>query len=209
MPDPTESPQQTSLRWPSLTFALALIVAALSFTRPWERLANSPYGIVRQVQPSSAVELETGTSVGQLAPNFLLTTADGQTLQLSDLRGTPVFVNFWATWCIFCVSEMPAIQRLADRYEGQLTVIGINVGQAASDAQRFAQQTAIRYPLLLDTETAVAKAYNVQAMPTSLVVDADGVVQHVHYGVLTPPQMQEIIQPLLLNSRGELARRER
>lgn len=185
-------------RWSAIALALVLIASALAVTQPWQRDRDARFGIVDQVRSTSvgATDLETSPSVGKLAPNFLLRTFDGQTMRLSDLRGTPVFINFWATWCLFCLSEMPAMQQLADRYEGQLVVVGINVGETVDDAQPYAQRNNIRYPLLLDPETTVTEAYGVRAMPTSLFVDADGVVQIVHYGVLTPPQMEETIQSL-------------
>lgn len=186
-------------RWPAIALALVLITSALLVTQPWQSDGDTSFGIVDQVVPGVArvVELETGPSVGKLAPNFLLQTFDGQTLRLSDLRGTPVFINFWATWCLFCVSEMPAMQRLADRYAGQLVIVGINVGEALGEAQPFTEENGISYPLLLDPETDVTEAYQVRAMPTSFIVDAEGVVQVVHYGVLTPSQMEESIRPLV------------
>jgi thiol-disulfide isomerase/thioredoxin len=185
-------------RWPAIALALALIAAALGLTRPWHGGDASPYGTVAQVQPGAgAADLDTGAEVGKLAPNFLLQTLDGRTIRLSELRGRPVFLNFWATWCIFCVAEMPAIQRLADRYGDRLVVVGVNVGQSEAEARAFADQAGIRYPLLLDPHLDVTRAYRVQAMPTSLAVDADGVVRALNYGVLTPPQMEQFVQPLV------------
>lgn len=195
----TESTGPTSpRRWPAIALALVLIAAALGLTRPWEG-DDSPYGIVTQVAPNAAdaADLDTEPVAGKLAPNFLLPTLDGQPVRLSDLRGRPVFLNFWATWCILCLTEMPAMQRLADRHGDRLLVIGVNVGEAATDARTFADQAGIRYPLVLDADKDVTRSYQVQAMPTSLFIDPDGVVHFVAYGVLTPPQMEEFLRPLL------------
>ena len=198
MDDAPTNRQRPPRRWSAIALALALIVAAVGIASPWQRDDDSPYGIVGQVEPAAgAAELGTGPEVGKLAPNFLLQTLDGRTVRLSDLRGTPVFLNFWATWCFFCVTEMPAIQRLADRYGERLVVVGVNVGEAAAAARAFADQAAIRYTLLLDSQTEVTKAYKVLAMPTSLFLDPDGVVHSLSYGVLTPPQMKEILRPLV------------
>ncbi len=92
---------------------------------------------------------------------------------------------------------MPAIQRLADKYGDRLVIVGVNVGEDAKTARTFAENFDIRFTLLLDPDMAVTKAYQVRAMPTSLFIDPDGVVHSVHYGVLTPPQMEERIAPLL------------
>ncbi len=200
MSDVATSINRPSRQWPAIILSLALIAGSLAITKPWQRESDSTFGIVRQVKPpaAAAVDLETGPTMGKLAPNFLLQTFDGSTVRLSDLRGKPVFINFWATWCLFCVAEMPAMQRLADQYEGRLVIVGVNVGETLGEAQPFATENDIRYPLLLDPETNVTEAYRVQAMPTSLFVDANGVVQFVRYGVLTPDQMDAAVQPLLV-----------
>jgi thiol-disulfide isomerase/thioredoxin len=108
-----------------------------------------------------------------------------------------VLLNFWATWCFFCVGEMPAMQRLADRHGDRVAVVGVNVGESAADARVFAENWSIRYPLLLDAVRSVAIAYGVRNMPTSLVVDPAGVVRSVDYRVLTPPEMEARLAPYL------------
>lgn len=182
----------------ALASACLLVAAALLFVKPWQHDA-SPYGIVDQVaiDSSSEVDLVTGLKIGQAAPNFLLQTLDGDMVRLSDLRGRPVFLNFWATWCIFCVSEMPAMQQLSNRYGDQLVVAGINVGESRDQAATFAKQTDIRYLLLLDSDRDVTKAYTIFSMPTTYLIDEDGMIAFVRYGVLTPPEMDDIVRPLI------------
>ncbi|MGH2531451.1 MAG: TlpA family protein disulfide reductase [Thermomicrobiales bacterium] len=192
--NPEASPKPR--RWPPPLLAAILVAVALGVARPWQE--NDPdLGIVAQVAPDDVDGVETAPAAGSLAPNFRLETIDGEVVRLSDLRGTPIFLNFWATWCFSCVTEMPAMQRLADEYGDQLLIVGVNVGEEAGDARTFAGNFDIRYTLLLDAEMDVTRAYEVRAMPTSLFIDADGVVQSVHFGVLTPPQMKERIAPLL------------
>jgi thiol-disulfide isomerase/thioredoxin len=180
-----------------LVLAAAAVVAVVAFAAP--RDAGDGYGPVAQVEPvaGDGARLATGPEIGKLAPNFRLRTGDGQEVMLSDLRGRPVFLNFWATWCIFCVTEMPAMQRLADRYGEQVVVVGVNVGEDAETVRRFGSETGIRYQLLLDRERTVTKAFQARAMPTSLFLDAGGVVRGVKYGVLTPPEMEAMLDPLL------------
>jgi len=190
-----------SQRWFGLLLAAVLVGGALLVARPGngDDGDEAAFGVVAQVRPDDAAvgDLPTAPATGKLAPNFLLQDLDGRSVRLSDLRGRPVFLNFWATWCFFCVGEMPAMQRLADEYGARVVVLGVNVGESAADARTFAQNNGIRYPLLLDPDRAVTAAYQPRAMPTSLFIDAAGVVRAVSYGVLTPPQMREHLAPLL------------
>ncbi len=183
----------------ALALALALVALAVLIAQPWQDDGDSPFGLVAQVVPPdpAVAAFSTAPEVGKLAPNFLLATIDGRTVRLSDLRGRPVFLNFWATWCFFCLSEMPAMQRFADRHSEEVVVVGVNVGEPATDARTFAANFGIRYPLLLDADRDVTEAYRVRAMPTSLFIDADGVVRSVSPSVLTPPQMEERLAEVL------------
>ncbi len=183
----------------ALALALALVASAVLVARPWQDGGDSRLGLVAPVAPPDPAVADLGTApeVGKLAPNFLLATIDGRTIRLSDLRGRPVFLNFWATWCFFCLSEMPAMQRFADRHRDEVVVIGVNVGEPAADARTFAANFGIRYPLLLDADRHVTEAYRVRAMPTSIFIDADGVVRSVSPSVLTPPQMEERLAEVL------------
>lgn len=197
--DTNSNAPTSTKRWPAILLSIALVAVALATTRPWESAGEEGFGIVAQQAPETSPQSEATTSptVGHLAPNFLLESFSGQPVRLSDLRGTPVFLNFWATWCIFCISEMPAMQQVADQYDGRLAVVGINVGEALGDAHPFVERNTITYTLLLDSNREVTKAYQVRTMPTSLFIDEHGVVVQVHYGVLTPPQMEEEIHPLV------------
>lgn len=188
--------QRLSQALPALLLALIIVLGALAVTKPWR---DTPSGLAPQVQPASANErdLATAPSVGNLAPNFRLTSLDGDVVELADLRGRPVFVNFWATWCLFCVTEMPAMQRLADRYGEAIAVVGVNVGESEETASIFATNFDIDYLLVLDESTDVARAFQVGTMPTSFFLDADGVVREVRYGPVMPDQMVAALQPLI------------
>jgi len=187
-------------RWGGLALAAVLVAVALVVARARDDgTGNGRFGLVSQVAPAATelTELATGPEVGELAPNFRLETVDGRVLQLSDLRGRPVFLNFWATWCFSCITEMPAMQKLADNYGDDVVVLGVNVGESADTARVFAGNMDIRYPLVLDASLKVTEAYGVRPMPTSFFIDANGVVHSVSYGVLFPAQMEERLAPLL------------
>jgi len=186
-------------RWLGVALALAIVAVAVYWARPGQEGAGAGLGIVAQIAPEddAAADLATAPETGKLAPNFRLQNLAGEEVLLSDLRGRPVFLNFWATWCFSCITEMPAMQRLADRYGEDVIVIGVNVGQSGEVAREFAAREGIRFPLLLDPEKEVTKAFDVRAMPTSLFIDRHGRVSSLNYGVLLPPEMEARLDPLV------------
>ncbi len=115
--------------------------------------------------------------VGYTAPDFALTTADGETVRLSELRGQPLVLNFWATWCGPCRAEMPALLRLEEEHAGRARVIGVNQGESAETITAFANELNVDYPLLLDPGHAINRQYGVRGLPTTLFIDADGVIR--------------------------------
>lgn len=188
--------------WAGLALAAAIVLAAVLVTRSGQGGSGGGLGIVAQVEPSDAelADLETAPQVGALAPNFRLQTFDGEEMLLSDLRGRPVFINFWATWCFFCISEMPAIQKLADDYGDRVVMLGVNVAEPVEDAQTFARNFEITYPLVLDSDREVTETYQVRSMPTSVFVDADGVIQSFGFGAMFPNRIREQLDLLLPSS---------
>ena len=155
-----------------------------------------------------AAELAEGTKLGYLpregdapqagalAPDFRLLDLDGNPVRLSEV-GTPAVVNFWASWCTFCIEEMPDFQRVHELAGGDVTLIGINRAEARSVAQRFADETGAEYSLLLDTEDdlgGTGGAYRVIGMPTTLYIGADGRVMEVRVGFTTFEQIRESVE---------------
>ncbi len=122
---------------------------------------------------------------GFLAPDFVLQDAQGQTMQLSDLRGRPVLLNLWASWCAPCKAEMPAMQEVYEAYEGQgFTILAVNTTyqDQKESALDFSQSLGLTFPILFDLDGEVARQYQVRAMPTSFFIDAEGVVQRMVVG---------------------------
>lgn len=119
----------------------------------------------------------------QVAPDFVLKSNTGQNIRLSDLRGEVVLLNFWATWCGPCRQEMPLLDDLHARYKDMgFKVIGVNVENSPSKADAMLAKNPVSFPILYDTDSVVSKLYNVDAMPTTVVVDRDGNMRHLHRG---------------------------
>jgi peroxiredoxin len=120
------------------------------------------------------------------APDFTLRTLGGPNLRLQEQRGQVVLVNFWATWCGPCRQEMPQLNKLYDKYRAAgFVLLGINVDDNAGHASDVAQKLGLRFPVLLDSDKAVSRLYDLSTMPTTVLIDREGRVRHVHNGYLT------------------------
>ncbi len=128
--------------------------------------------------------LQPAPEPGSPAPDFTLQTLDGETITLSDLRGQPVVINFWATWCPPCRAEIPALDAVYRAQGGDVVILGVDVQESPATVAAFAAEYDMSYPVPLDPDAEVARLYRVRAFPTTVFVDADGVVRHVVTGAL-------------------------
>ena len=120
------------------------------------------------------------------APDFTLRTMNGPNLRLQEQRGQVVMVNFWATWCGPCRQEMPHLNRLYEKYrKSGFVLLGVNVDDDAHSATEMASKLGLKFPVLLDTDKKVSKLYDLNAMPSTVLIDRDGKVRHVHHGYLS------------------------
>ncbi len=123
------------------------------------------------------------STLGGTAPDFTLKSDGGSNLRLSEHRGQVVMINFWASWCGPCRQEMPLLDELQQRYSpAGFTVLGVNVEQDSSQAQRLLKQMDISFPILFDSDSVVSKLYDVSAMPVTVMVDRDGNMRYLHKG---------------------------
>lgn len=130
--------------------------------------------------------LETAPRKGFLAPDFTLTTLTGATVQLSDLRGRPVLINFWASWCGPCRAEMPHLQAAYEAHSDDgLVVLGVDQLESPPTVARFVEEFDLTFPIPLDSDGKVSAAYQARALPTSFFVDASGVIRDTFTGPMT------------------------
>jgi cytochrome c biogenesis protein CcmG, thiol:disulfide interchange protein DsbE len=139
--------------------------------------------------------------VGKPAPDFKLATIDGTSVSLSQFRGRPVLVNFWATWCIPCREEMPELVRSYEAHKAEgFVILGSNLTYTDSlpDVQAFIKEFKMTFPVLLDKDGAVAESlYQIPGVPTSVFVRRDGTIAHVHIGKMTPQQVDQDVGEIL------------
>lgn len=119
------------------------------------------------------------------APDFTLKSSGGENLRLSELRGQVVLINFWASWCGPCRKEMPLLDQLYQQYKPLgFTVLGVNVEENPAQARSLLGKVPVSFPVLFDGTNAVSGLYNVIAMPTTVIVDRNGNIRHVHKGYM-------------------------
>ncbi|QBY07497.1 redoxin domain-containing protein (plasmid) [Deinococcus metallilatus] len=128
--------------------------------------------------------------IGKSAPDFTLTTLDGQTFRLRDHLGGPVIVNFWASWCIPCREEAPLLGEFA-RAARNLTLVGVTFQDQPDAAQGFVREFAVPYPSVVDRQSRAAIDYGVAGIPETYFIDAGGVVREKHTGPFTREALWE------------------
>ena len=148
--------------------------------------------------------------IGKPAPLFTLALFDGSVMRLANLRGKVVFVNFWASWCVPCREEAPALEAASRRYRPRDVVfIGINIQDKEPDARAFLDQFGITYPNGIDHGSKIAVDYGVYGVPETFIVDRVGRVAHKQIGAMTPTTVAAVLdqtlagRPVAVEGRGE------
>jgi thiol-disulfide isomerase/thioredoxin len=149
-----------------ILLALSVITLGLAFWK-WQQDRQV---IAQQSRPSPP-------QFAALAPEFRLMSPDGEAMSLSDLRGEVVLLNFWATWCPPCDSEMPDLNAINRRYanEKDLVVVRVNLQEQPEEVASYARKRAIAFPMLLDRDGRVTgRDYQVRTLPASVIIDKEG-----------------------------------
>ena len=138
---------------------------------------------------------------GEPAPSFTLMTLDGAPVSLSDYAGHPVLINFWASWCKPCRTEMPILIAAYHAHQQVgLTVLAVDLKdqeRSVKDVRKFGQEFQIPFPVLLDEKGKVRKLYALRGVPTSIFVESDGVVRWIHRGPITEEALQQHLAEIL------------
>lgn len=123
------------------------------------------------------------TSASTAAPDFTLPGKVGEAVNLAKLKGQVVMLNFWASWCGPCRTEMPLLNEIYKKYKAAgFTLLGVNVDTDSKDAEKFLAQVPVSFPVLFDRENKVTQMYDVSAMPSTVFIDRKGNVRALHRG---------------------------
>lgn len=161
--------------------------------RRWESVmlislaAGILWTVVSRVPSAVGAPLSSSPSPreGFLAPDFTLDTLDGNKITLSDLRGKIVVVNFWATWCLPCREETPALEKAYEQYKHSgMVILGLNLTNqdSVNDVEFFVQEFGLTYPILLDQDGSVGYLYQVKGLPTTFFINREGTIRTVLVG---------------------------
>lgn len=182
---------QTRLHW-LIVFILTVLLGG-----GWIIYSREPVAAERS---TSIVEAPI---VGHLAPDFTLATPNGDSFTLisaidrTGTAGKPVVLNFWATWCGPCRIEMPHMQAASEKYAGQVAIIGVNQMEPANRITDFAVEFGLTYPLLVDEQNVVNNLYGITSLPTTIFIDANGIVRELIIGTISQGVLEDRINKLL------------
>lgn len=167
------------MRVAGLVMALCLAVAAVAIALGDDLAGPSP-----AASPGSSVVIVGGSPLlGKAAPDFTLPDLEGKPVSLSDYRGRPVLVNFWASWCGPCKVEFPIFQDARERHAGEgLEILGIVHDDSSDAAAAFVEEEGSEWPALMDADGAVWTAYAGLGLPTTFFIDREGVIRAVSFG---------------------------
>ena len=121
-------------------------------------------------------------NVGDTAPDFTASLADGTEFSLSAQQGKIVLLNFWETWCGPCVREMPAFEQLQEEYGEDLALLAVNCMEDTEIVDAFLEENGYTFPVACDTEGSIIMKYPSQGIPYTLVIDKDGIIRQIYVG---------------------------
>ncbi len=177
-----EKAHNRRIAWP---LALAAVVLAI--------LIFGPFFVTHAPRAGGPAGL-----AGESAPVFALRDAEGRRVSLADERGRIVVMNLWASWCPPCREEMPDLQRLSALYTHRgVTIVGVNEGESAQRARSFAGSLGIAFPIWIDGDQQYGRIYAALGLPTTVILDRNGVVVRGFDGALTLDEMRAAVNPLV------------
>ncbi len=167
------------MRLAGLVIALCLAAGALAVAPRVDLGVRAP-----SAGPGPSVAIVAGSPLlGRPAPDFTLPDLDGQLVSLSDYRGRPVLLNFWASWCEPCKIEFPLFQAAREQHAAEgLEILGIIHDDSADAAAAFVEEEGSGWPALLDADDAVWNAYAGLGLPTTFFIDREGIVRAISFG---------------------------
>lgn len=136
-------------------------------------------------------------NIKQSAPDFTYTDlATGKEVKLSELKGKPVFLNFWATWCPPCVKELPLFAAKYPEYKDKVQFIAISIDEGSAEPREFVQAKKYQLPFGHVQPAKIAQSYQIEAIPTSILIDADGNIVNKMVGGMNETMLAEFLKPV-------------
>jgi cytochrome c biogenesis protein CcmG/thiol:disulfide interchange protein DsbE len=173
--------------------ATVILISAVAVI---DRVTHASTVTVSQSVATKAVtqnDVNVGNKIGFMAPDFTLPTVDNREIRLSDYRGRPVILNFWATWCGPCRYEVPAFKAFYERYpEEEVAIIAVSTQDDPDSARGYAVRDGLKFVIPVDPRGVVANMYNVRGMPTTFFLNEAGIITSIKIGpFLSIDEMEE------------------
>lgn len=153
----------------------------------------------------SGFEIDTlgyvAPEIGKQAPPFHLETLSGNSIDLVDLRGQLVIVNFWGTWCAPCRIEMPELQTLYEDYQAEgLRILAINLGENKQSVAQWVDELGLSYDILFDPMLITSQIYQIRGQPSTYVIAPDGKIELIYYGAISMAQLESAVKQYIHSS---------
>ncbi|MGM9986305.1 MAG: TlpA family protein disulfide reductase [Bacillaceae bacterium] len=176
---------------------LLLVMIGYAFYSAYEKRQEKI--VLEKIQQEQKADASTyGLKKNNQAPDFRLTTIDGQEIVLSSLKENTVIVNFWATWCPPCREEIPDLVAFQQELPKDVKLISINLTHAErtdlEGIENYMSELEINYPVLLDPKGKVTDQYQVISIPTTYIINKKGLIKNKHIGPLTKEQLIEMVK---------------
>jgi thiol-disulfide isomerase/thioredoxin len=177
---------------------ILLLLTVLLVGLAWVWINRVPGG------STDAAALPPAPAIGHPAPDFTLPVADTRAdadaasaeFSLSALRGKPVVLNFWATWCPPCRAELPELDAASDRLAGEVVIAGVNQAEARAEVEAFARDLDLSFPIPLDESAQASQDYSVRSLPTTFFIDRSGIIRHIQVGPVTEATLAQHLETI-------------
>jgi cytochrome c biogenesis protein CcmG/thiol:disulfide interchange protein DsbE len=186
-------PSPGALRNIIATVLVGIAIAALVWVFDRPDVASSQSVTVTASASGAAPE------IGKPAPDFTLTMTDGTQVHLSDFKGKPVWINFWASWCPPCRAENPDVQDLYNEHKDAdgLVLLAPAIGEGRDSITGYMQRADLHYPVGADSDTQIAANYRVMGIPTHIFVDRDGIIRDMRIGAMSRKTMEKKLAEII------------
>lgn len=135
--------------------------------------------------------------IGAFAPEINQATLSGNVLNLSSLRGESVIINFWATWCVPCQTEMPELQELHENTG--VRILGVNIGEEQEVISAWVEHFGLTFDIVLDPDELIYNSYRVRGQPSTFVIAPNGIITHIFYGAVSSDTLFNALQSHQIN----------
>jgi peroxiredoxin len=169
---------------------LALLGAILVANRDDD---NDAAATTSMTMPAGAM-VAGKADVGSMAPDFTLPSLGGEDVSLARLRGTPVVLTFYASWCYDCSKELPRLQHVHEERGDDVAIVGVSYRDLIGDSRDFVEELGLTFPMLHDEDDDIAGMYGVRAIPQTFFIDADGVVRARRFGAPSREELDRLVE---------------